>query len=215
MVGTSTRSTSITCHEVSAVYNSSFKQRLYVTDCISGRAYLVDSGATVSCFPATAQDKLQDQTGPLAAINTSGIRTWGSRTMCLLLKGRQFNHEFQICEVSEPLLGADFLALHGMVVDFKTKRMISMDGHSIPCHVTSGDASKVVMGLHRDNAFDTLLSEFPELLVPQFSSTNKHGVEHYIVTDGPPVYAKARRLDRDKLEAAKEKFREMETAGIV
>lgn len=43
----------------------------------------------------------------------------------------------------------------------------------------------------------------------------KHGVEHYIPTVGPPVYARARRLDSAKLAIAKEEFATMERLGIV
>jgi len=208
-------STSTTRPDVSAVCDNTLKQRLYVTDRTSGRPFLIDSGATVSCLPATALDRLNDPTGSLAAINTTGIRTWGTRTMCLLLGGRRYNQDFQVCEVSEPLLGADFFAHHGMAIDFKTQRLISMDGHYISCRVSSADASDAVMGLHKDNPYDALLAEFPELLVQQFTGSNKHGVEHFIVTEGPPVFAKARRLDPDKLKAAEEKFRDMEADGIV
>ena len=41
-----------------------------------------------------------------------------------------------------------------------------------------------------------------------------HGVEHHVVTIGPPVFAKARRLDAEKLEIAKKEFLSMEKAGI-
>lgn len=103
-----------------------------------------------------------------------------------------------------------------MAIDFKNRCLLSLDGHSIPCHVSANDDSTTaVMGLHRDNSFDALLAEFPALLVQQFPKVNKHGVEHHVVTEGPPVYAKARRLDPAKLLAAEEKFKEMEAAGIV
>ena len=200
---------------VSAVNANSPTQRLYVADRTSGCTYLIDTGATVSCLPATAQDKLNFPTGSLAAINTSGIRTWGTRSRRLQFLDRQFDHEFQICEVSEPLLGADFFNRHGMAIDFKSQRLLTEDGKSVPCHVSATNSSIAVMGLHQNNDFDALLAEFPALLVHRFRSDNKHGVEHHIVTNGPPVYAKARRLDPDKLLVAEKKFREMEAAGIV
>ena len=43
----------------------------------------------------------------------------------------------------------------------------------------------------------------------------KHGVEHYITTVGPPVYAGARCLDSAKLTIAREEFATMERLGIV
>ena len=64
--------------------------------------------------------------------------------------------------------------------------------------------------------YDTILHEFPSILVPNFKSAgSKHGVEHYIETSGPPVSARARRLDPDRLTSAKSTFKEMEAQGII
>ena len=67
-----------------------------------------------------------------------------------------------------------------------------------------------------DNCYSQLLAEFPELATPTFSQTTaKHGVLHYIPTQGPPVRARARRLPPDKLAIAKKKFKQMEEMGII
>ena len=68
-----------------------------------------------------------------------------------------------------------------------------------------------------NNEFDLVITDFPELLIPRFTPTdaNKHGVEHHIVTTGPPLHARARRLDTDKLAAAKAEFTKMEQLGII
>jgi hypothetical protein len=42
-----------------------------------------------------------------------------------------------------------------------------------------------------------------------------HGVEHFIVTSGPPIASKFRRLDPEKLAAAKNNFDKMEAEGII
>jgi hypothetical protein len=43
-----------------------------------------------------------------------------------------------------------------------------------------------------------------------------HGVEHHIHTSShPPVFAKARRLDPQKLEIVKAEFKKLESAGII
>ena len=67
------------------------------------------------------------------------------------------------------------------------------------------------------NSFDQIITDFPELLIPRFQPTdaNKHGIEHHIVTTGPPLHARARRLDTDKLAAAKAEFSKMEQLGII
>ena len=52
--------------------------------------------------------------------------------------------------------------------------------------------------------------------MPHFTSaTNKHGVEHHIITTSPPVHARARRLPANKLAQAKVEFLQMEHAGII
>ena len=43
----------------------------------------------------------------------------------------------------------------------------------------------------------------------------KHGIEHFISTRGPPVYARARRLSPEKLLIAKTEFQKMESMGII
>ena len=62
-----------------------------------------------------------------------------------------------------------------------------------------------------------ILAEFPGVTAdrPKPNSKPAHGVYHHIQTTGPPVYAKARRLDPDKLVEAKAEFDRMEAAGIV
>jgi len=65
-----------------------------------------------------------------------------------------------------------------------------------------------------------LLAEFPDVLSSDgfTASKPKHGVQHTLPTvPGPPVFAKARRLDPKKLASAKAEFEftKMEKAGII
>ena len=47
------------------------------------------------------------------------------------------------------------------------------------------------------------------------SSKSKHQVLHTVPTvPGPPVFAKAQRLDAEKLESARKEFAAMEAAGV-
>jgi len=71
-------------------------------------------------------------------------------------------------------------------------------------------------GLSGADTFLRLLAEFPDLTLPTFSAlTTKHGVEHHVTTEGPPVYARARRLNPSKLAVARAEFSTMERLGIV
>ena len=123
-----------------------------------------------------------------------------------------FLQEFWIADVTQPILGADFFLQHRLAIDLANKRLVPLDGDKvIQAYNSKGDRS----GIHKIHSrYEAILEEFPNLLVPAFKD-NKHGVSHYIPTTGPPVHARARRLDQEKLQAAKAEFDEMERLGIV
>ena len=75
-----------------------------------------------------------------------------------------------------------------------------MDIHPSQCHTT----------------YTRLLAEFPALSIPNFSAAgSKHGVEHFITTQGAPVHSRARRLSPDKFVIARREFKNMEKLGII
>ena len=60
------------------------------------------------------------------------------------------------------------------------------------------------------------MAEFPSVLGDGSETPHPlHGVEHTIETSGRPVFAKARRLDPDKMRMAESEFRSLEQLGIV
>ena len=66
------------------------------------------------------------------------------------------------------------------------------------------------------NAYAQLLAEFSQISTPQFFKIQpKHNVQHFIVTQGPPVHSCARRLSPEKLALAKQEFNEMLDMGII
>ncbi|KAJ8411269.1 hypothetical protein AAFF_G00172750 [Aldrovandia affinis] len=85
-----------------------------------------------------------------------------------------------------------------------------------PGSPSSTGTSKLSSALSSADMFQRLLMDFPDLTTPTFSSAAvKHGVDHFIATTGPPVHARARRLDPQKLAVAKAEFDSMERLGIV
>ncbi len=62
-----------------------------------------------------------------------------------------------------------------------------------------------------------LLQKFPSILrTGDVKPTPTHGVKHHIHTGShPPVFAKSRRLDPEKLQIAKVEFKRLESAGII
>ena len=198
---------------MAAAGTSNQSSTLSVVDKKSGDSYLVDTGAEVSVYPAS----LQDRQTQLSAANGTSIRTWGKRSISLALgPKRHYTHEFYIADVTRPILGADFFTTHGLAIDLRGRRLLSLDNISILLQDTKPPLTLAGLGLPHQNRYSGLLQQFPELLTPCFqSSINKHGVEHQIVTHGPPTHARARRLDQEKLSAAKAEFLQMEEMGIV
>lgn len=184
-----------------------------MTDLLSGRSFLVDTGAEESVYPARLTDRKGTRGANLAAANGSAIHTYGKRTLPLKFnKNKCLSQEFWIADVTQPILGADFFSQHRLAVDVTNKRLITLDGN---CIIQARNTNEGRPGIHKVHSkFEAILEEFPDLLVPAFE-TNKHGVKHYIPTTGPPIHARARRLDLEKFTAAKKEFDEMEHLGIV
>jgi RNase H-like domain found in reverse transcriptase/Reverse transcriptase (RNA-dependent DNA polymerase)/Integrase zinc binding domain/Integrase core domain len=64
--------------------------------------------------------------------------------------------------------------------------------------------------------YKQLVAEYPSVVnASKKMPPVKHKVEHYIITDGPPETSKYRRLDPDRLAAAKAEFEELERQGVV
>jgi hypothetical protein len=64
--------------------------------------------------------------------------------------------------------------------------------------------------------YKQLLAEYPSVVnASKKMPPVKHKVEHYIITDGPPETSKYRRLDPDRLAAARSEFEELERQGVV
>ena len=123
---------------------------------------------------------------------------------------------FVLADVKTPLLGSDFLQAHGLLVDLQSRRLVNATSFT---SVELQPSNQPALSLHHidsDNSFKRILDEFPSITRPQFSNPSvRHGVEHFIPTEGHPVHARARRLPPDKLVVAKEEFRKMEEMGII
>ena len=191
---------------------------LFIHDSTSGRRFLCDTGAQRSLLPASQVDVVADTHGPpMEAANGSPIRTYGTRHVELCFGGQRFSWDFVTAKVTVPLLGSDFLCAYGLLVDVKNQRLIdAVTFSSYSCALSDSDAVHLSSLLSVTDSFQRLLAEFPALTQPTFSSSSaKHGVEHHLDTTGPPVYARARRLEPNKLAVAKTEFESMERLGIV
>ena len=184
-----------------ATSTKDFKEtQLFITDCISKRRFLVDTGAQVSVTPASDIDKQSGIQGPpLQAANSSTVTTYGARVVSLHFGQHVFQARLVTADVKCPLLGADFLRQHNLLVDIRNHRLIEADTFcSIPCSISSVTPTQLALLEPTSNKFRKVLNDYPDLLKPTFSTAVvKHGVQHFIPTKDRPVFARARRLAPD------------------
>lgn len=177
-----------------------------------------DTGAQVSVLPASPFDTCSDnQNSLLEAANGSKIQTFGKRQLKLCFNGKRFTWDFVVAKVDCPLLGADFLCAHGLLMDVQNRSLVdAKDFNSFPGLLSAFSTTTLFNASETSCEFLQMLAEFSDIAQPTFSTaTTKHGVEHHIAMTGPPVHVCARRLDSSKLVAAKAEFAYMEQLGIV
>ena len=122
-----------------------------------------------------------------------------------------------MAQVSQPLLGADFLRAHNLMPDLTGRKLIdASDFTSVDCGITTAGVFNLNSVFSAVDTYGKLLAEFPPLVRPNSQVTAvQHGVQHFIPTSGPPLHARARRLPPDKLRIARDEFRKMEELGII
>ena len=206
--------------EAAEVPNTFSCSLLSIYDPATQTTYLVDTGSSVSLVPPSGTlPPLQGQS--LVAANGTSIPVYGERSLTLTLSlRRNFPWIFVVAQVTRPILGADFLSHYNLLVDLRNRRLVDTETYlasrgkfsaSEISHVNVeapvSSSSPYLQMMHR---------EFPDLLRPiSGSAPVKHQVRHHIITTGPPVFAKARRLAPEKLNAAKAEFQHMLDLGII
>lgn len=192
----------------------------YINDKLFNLQFLVDSGASTSLIPRKfASSFYPDQTIKLVNANGSSIATFGNikRRIDIGL-GSDFEWTFVVADVSMPILGADFMRFHDLLIDVKNKRLLeSRYLSSIPLSVASVQAYAGIFCAQVDrNPYLKLLARYPSLLKPTFSSAvASHNVRHYIQTTGQPCHSRARRLSKMKFDIAKAEYEELLSLDII
>ncbi|UYV66171.1 hypothetical protein LAZ67_4000575 [Cordylochernes scorpioides] len=200
---------------VGATDGAGLTRRLFITDRRSAYLFLVDTGAEVSVIPPPIKNARPSHR-QLFAANGSIIHTYGERHLELDLGlGRLFRWPFIIADVGVSIIGADFLRHYGLTVDLRNHRLSDPVSslHSIG-QVSPSPAVSIHLTI-ANSPYSRILRQFPELASQNLvKSPPRHSVTHHIVTKGPPIAAKPRRLPTDKLAAAKKEFAFMMEKGI-
>ncbi|GBN63691.1 hypothetical protein AVEN_180259-1 [Araneus ventricosus] len=191
-------------------------RRLFIRDRISNISFLVDTGSDVSLIPANSYQKRNSSQQTLFSANSSTINVFGQNTLSLNFNLRtDLLWTFLIADVSTPILGADFLHYFELVPDLRNKclRDTKTKLQSVG-HLKYADLHSVHISISKDTIYHKLLKEFPSITkLPNPNQPVKHTTVHHIVTKGPPVVAKPRRLAPDLLKIAKSEFQNMMYLG--
>lgn len=195
-------------------------RRLFVTDKTTKQKFLIDTGADLCIYPSQLlQGRRTKSAYELFAANNSVIATYGfvSLTVNFGLR-RDFTWRFVVAGVSKPIIGADFLAHYGLLVDIRNKRLVdSVTTLSTNGHEEGANEILHIRAISDTMNFHWLLAKFPEIThLAGMPKEPKHTTYHHInTTPGPPTSCKPRRLAPEKLRLAKAEFEEMQKMGIV
>ena len=129
---------------------------------------------------------------------------------------RRFCWNFLVADVKTAIIGADFLSFFGVLVDLQHRRLVDA---KTKLHSIGGLSATDIYGvttIGMSHPYKDLLLQYREITLPSTMRTAvpQREVKHHIVTKGPPVAFKARRLAPDKLDAAKKEFQFMIELGI-
>ncbi|GFT80247.1 hypothetical protein TNCV_3202551 [Trichonephila clavipes] len=170
---------------------SQHTSRLFLLDRKSGQKFLIDSGSEICVIPPSpTMNKSPQSNFSLFAAKNTKIPAYGMvRKELNLGLRRPFIGTFIIADVSS-IIGADCLKHFNLLIDLRKK-----------------DANI---------SFKNILSEYPDLSNPSLiSKSASHGTVHHIITTGPPVTARPRRLHPKLYDAVKVEFEFLLAQGII
>ncbi|GFW76108.1 retrovirus-related Pol polyprotein from transposon 17.6 [Trichonephila clavipes] len=197
---------------------SQHTSRLFLLDRKSGQKFLIDSGSEICVIPPSPiMNKSPQSNFSLFAANNTKIPAYGMVRKELKLGLRQpFIWTFIIADKSSPIIGADFLKNFNLLIDVKKKRLMDVETSLFTPCVFSNIIQPSILTVDANISFKNILSEYPDLSNPSLiSKSASHGTVHHIITTGPPVTARSRRLHPKLYDAVKVEFEFLLAQGII
>lgn len=190
--------------------------RLFITDKKTSTTFLVDTGANISVIPKRKGTRSSPLPYKLYAANNSEIPTYGEKTMDINLGLRRpYKWKFIVAAVSKPILGADFLGYHNLLVDLRNECLIDNTTKLSSKALGRYTSIPTIRSIDLRQTFHDILAEFPNVTRLSAMKLNpKHKIEHYIETTGPPIHARARPLPPHRYENVKKEFENMMSQGL-
>lgn len=190
--------------------------RLFVTDKNSGLQFLIDTGANISVLPRKRGQHPQQLNFKLYAANNTVIPTYGEKTIELDLNLRRpLKWTFIVAEVSKPIIGADFLKHHQLIVDIKNRRLIDGKTNLSTSSFVRATNTPTIRSIDVQQSYHDILAEFPGTTrLTSMKLSPKHDVEHFLETTGPPIHSRARPIAPHRYEHVKKEFENMIEQGL-
>ncbi|GFW16646.1 transposon Tf2-8 polyprotein [Trichonephila clavipes] len=199
-------------------YKERARNRLFLLDRKSGQKFFIDSGSEICVIPPSpTMNKSPESNFSLFAANNTKIPAYGMvRKELNLGLRRPFIWTFIIADVSSPIIGADFLKHFNLLIDLKKKRLVDVETSLFTSCVFSNIVQPSILTIDANISFKNILSEYPDLSNPSLiSKSASHGTVHHIITTGPPVTARPRRLHPKLYDAVKVEFEFLLAQGII
>ncbi|GFU85652.1 transposon Ty3-I Gag-Pol polyprotein [Trichonephila clavipes] len=188
---------------------------------VTWNKFLIDSGAAISCYPKRLTKFSVKQDLELYAANGSRISTYGIIKLELdffFFFGlrRSFPWSFLVADVSDPIIGADFLERFELLIFVRNRRLLDVLA-SLFVRGTVKQAQSLGLTLVENNSpYNSILSKYTKWFSTNLQpSTNESSVFHCIETKGPPVHARTRHLNPEKLAYLKHEFGDLMRQGII
>ena len=110
-------------------------------DYLSGRKFLVDTGASISVFPqSTLTTSAPSYSVRILTAGRSPLSCFGTCSIPLRFGSRKFSWSFQLSPVSLPILGLDFLRHHALQVDVARAHVLDADSLDVLSTISSPSA---------------------------------------------------------------------------
>lgn len=190
--------------------------RLFVIDKKTGLSFLVDTGANISVIPRKPGQPSTPLQFKLYAANNTVINTYGEKTLELDLNLRRpFKWKFIVADVSKPIIGADFLNYHQLVVDLTYRRLIDgVTNLKIQAPICAS-STPTIRSIDVQQSYHDILAEFPGTTrLTSMKINSKTPVEHYIETRGPPLHCRARPIPPHLYEQVRKEIENMMQQGL-
>lgn len=108
---------------------------MYLTDPLTRRKFLIDSGCEISVIPRSPSDRLDEKVKfKSRSANGTAIRTYDTKVVKIKVGSRYVKWTFVVADVTGPIMGIDFMKAHGLIIDSADNCLVDrVTSERIPC----------------------------------------------------------------------------------